>query len=604
MMTDRAPMREISDSMATASTSAGLLGSGTSRIGNFGRPRATRDSCAFSHPLIPYTNPQVITTSLARPAPIQSAATSTRSEPTPSPIHGESGMPRTSAVTTAFFASLPPRTNARPTAGNQIGPARTKSAPPSAASPTHQNVPRHFRGSRGIRLDAILSRRDRQALQTAGWQTNRRRLGCSGASGAISGTDLSVAGIRWPAKTASLCYNLEVILGRYNLAILLFCFASLQVGRSQGNIASYNAGSEPPCNQAKRGSMIVVLGAAGNPDALEVCLRDGAGRYNWAPASMQNRNTFAHSRTIGGCPIFPDNNVWNSTVDKLPISPESAGIVKTYAASRLGIVPEFPINLADSKAPAGPVQFDASGESDQGRYPIAGNMKMEGSSRESPVSGAPYKSDSHLLVIQTEQCKLYEIFALQNGAPPFHGAAGAIYDLMANNLRPNGWTSADAAGLPIWPGVLTYAELYGGGEIRHMIRFTLEHSRNSYVWPARHFASRNGDVALPPMGSRWRVKASLDEGVCHQGENNGKPYPPEMKRLIHALKRYGMILADNGTGIRMTTDVDPRWAEPRTGFNAEYILQGWTHCLTGRDFEVVDASLLMVNWDSAETVGQ
>jgi hypothetical protein len=397
---------------------------------------------------------------------------------------------------------------------------------------------------------------------------------------------------------------MKVIFGRVGLAVLLFWLAVPQTGRGPGAATSYPQGGQPPCDQSRRGSMIVVLGAAGYPDSLEVCLRDGAGRFVWSPASTLNRNTFARTRMAGGCPVFPDNNVWNSTVDKLPVSPESAPIIHTYAASRLGTVPEFTLNLADSKTPAGPVQFDASSESDQGRYPIAGSMKMQGTERESPVSGGPYKnSDAHLLVLQTDQCKLYEIFALGTAAPPYRGGSGAIYDLMANNLRPNGWTSADAAGLPIWPGVLTYAELYGGGEIRHMIRFTVEHTRNSFVWPARHYASRSDSAAFPPMGSRWRLLAATDEGVCREGENSGKSYPPEMRRLVHALKHYGIILADNGIAIRIATDTDARWGNPGSSSSPEYVLNGWTHCLTGRDFEVVDSSLLMVNSDSAE-IGQ
>jgi hypothetical protein len=348
--------------------------------------------------------------------------------------------------------------------------------------------------------------------------------------------------------------------------------------------------------------MVVALGGAGHPDVLEVCLRDGAGRFNWVAASLQNRNTFARSRKIGGCPVFPDNNVWNSTVDKLPVSEESAGITGTYAASRLGTVPEFWINLADSKTPAYAVQF-AARESDSGKYPITGSMRMEGSSRNSAVSGGPYpNSDAHLLVLQPEQCKLYEIFSLGSAAPPYKAGSGAIYDLLANNLRPDGWTSADAAGLPIWPGILTYAELYGEGEIRHMVRFSVNNSRNSYVWPARHYASRKGDVTLPPMGSRWRLKASVDEAVCRANDNAGKPYPPEMHRLIRALKGYGMILADNGIAIRISTDADSRWGNPESTSSPEYVLNGWTHCLTGHDFEVVDSSLLTVSPDSAAVV--
>jgi len=397
---------------------------------------------------------------------------------------------------------------------------------------------------------------------------------------------------------------MKVIVGRASTAVLLFWLATPQSGHGPGGVATYNAGSEPACDQSRRGSMIVVLGGTGYPDQLEVCLRDGAGKFLWASASQLNRNSFAHTRTVGGCPVFPDNNVWNSTVDKLPVSPESAAIMRTYAASRLGTVSEFTLNLANSKTPAGPIQFEASPESDQGRYPVTGSMKMQGPKRENPVSGAPYKgSDSHLLVLETDTCKLYEIFDLKSGAPPYRAGSGAIYDLTANNLRPSGWTSADAAGLPIWPGVLTYGELYGGGDIRHVIRFTVEHTRASFVWPARHFASRSGDAALPPMGSRWRLRAAADENVCHAGDNNGKPYPPEMHRLIHALKHYGMMLADNGLGIRIATDTDGRWGDPNSPSSPEWVLNGWTHCLTGNDFEVVDASLLMVNADSAE-IGQ
>lgn len=397
---------------------------------------------------------------------------------------------------------------------------------------------------------------------------------------------------------------MKVILGLSTVALLLFWLAAPQAVHGPGGIPTYNAGSQPACDQSRRGSTILVLGGAGYPDSLEVCLRDGAGRFSWSNSDNLNRNTFVHSRKIGGCPIFPDNNVWNSTVDKLPVSVESGPIIQTYIADRLGTVPEFPINLADSKTPAGPVRFDASPESDQGNYPIAGNFKMEGAARESPISGGPYHdTDAHLLVIDTTDCKLYELFAVQNATAPYHAGSGAIFDLMSNNLRPNGWTSSDAAGLPIWPGVLTYNELYGEGEIRHMVRFTVQHTRNSFVWPARHYASRSGDAALPPMGSRWRLKASTDEGVCHAGENNGKSYPPEMQRLIRALKHYGMILADNGIAIRISTDTDTRWGNPASPTSQEWILNGWTHCMTGRDFEVVDSSMLMVNSDSAETIG-
>jgi len=387
------------------------------------------------------------------------------------------------------------------------------------------------------------------------------------------------------------------------LAIALFWLAAAPQASGPGGISSYPEGNEPACDQSRRGSMIVALGAAGHGDVLEVCLRDGMGRYAWVSASGKNRYSFAQTRRVGPCPIFPDNNVWNSTVDKLAVSPESAGIIRTYAANRLGIVPEFTLNMADSKTPSYALQFDSE-ESDRGMYPITGNMFMEGPVRRSLVSGGPYKdSDAHLLVLQTDQCKLYEIFGLTTAEPPHRGSSGAMFDLMANDLRPEGWTSTDAAGLPVWPGVMTYSELYDeGGEIRHMVRFTVNVTRNSFVWPARHYASRKGEVTLPPMGSRWRVKASVDDAVCREGENTGKPYPPEMLRLLRALKRYGMILSDNGIAIRISTDTDPRWGDPNSETSQEWRFNGWTHCLTGRDFEVVDSLALMVNANSAEAV--
>ena len=401
-------------------------------------------------------------------------------------------------------------------------------------------------------------------------------------------------------------YLYEILIGMAPrssfLGMVLFWLAAAQSSSGPGSPSTFPAGSEPPCDQSRRGSVILALGAAGHADVLEVCLRDGIGRFAWVSAGYENRNSFVHTRKVAGCPMFPDNNIWNSTVDTLPVSEESAGIIGTYASNRVGIVPEYTLNLADSKTPAYNVQF-ASSESDGGKYPIAANMVMEGTSRQATVSRGPYKdTDAHLMVLQKDECKLYEIFALGSAAPPYTAGSGAIYDLTANNIRPDGWTSADAAGLSIWPGVLTYAELFGEGEIRHMVRFTVNATRSSYVWPARHYASRKGEATLPPMGSRWRLRAPVDEGVCRQGDNAGKSYPPEMRRLIRALKRYGMIVADNGSAISISSDTDSHWGDPRSSSSPEYVFNGWTHCLTGRDFEVVDATPLMAGRDSAEAV--
>jgi hypothetical protein len=368
-----------------------------------------------------------------------------------------------------------------------------------------------------------------------------------------------------------------------------------------GGVATHRSGSEPACEASRRGTMIVTTGEAGKPDLLKVCLRDGSGRFSWVNASQQNPNSFIGVRTFGGCPMFPDNNVWNTRIDDLPVAASSAAIIGSYASIKLGTIPDFTLNLADAKTPTFTVSFSGASESDGGKYPITPDMQVEGFSGSKgsfPVSKGPYKGDSHVLVLRTDECKLYEIFALKTVGPPYRAGSGAIFDLTSNALRPDGWTSSDAAGLPIWPGILTYAELYGEGEIRHMVRFTVDRTRNTYVWPATHYASRSNDPALPPMGSRWRLKRSFDEAVCRENEHSGKPFPPEMRRLIRALKQYGMILADNGLAIKISTDADHRWGDPYDQTSPTWLINGWSHCMTGQDFEVVDSQAMMVSANS------
>jgi hypothetical protein len=367
-----------------------------------------------------------------------------------------------------------------------------------------------------------------------------------------------------------------------------------------GSIPSYPAGSEPACNAATRASVIISLGDTGQPDLLKACVRDGLNRFLWAPAGQQNANSFTNVRSAGGCPIFPDNNVWNSRADKLPRDASSAAIIETYATNRVGIDSSHSINFADASTPTFPVTF-SSPESDGGLYPIDVNMLVEGYgfNQSFPVSSGPYKTDAHLLVIRTDTCKLYEIFSLRSAGPPYTGGSGAIYDLTANDLRQDGWTSADAAGLPIWAGVLTYDELFGPDEINHMVRFTVDRTRNTYVWPARHYASRNSNAAFPPMGSRWRLKESFDETTCRNNEHTGQAFPPEIQKLIRALKKHGMILSDNGRAILITSNADQRWGDPASESSAIYSINGWTHCITGADFEVVNSSSIMIHPNSA-----
>jgi hypothetical protein len=358
----------------------------------------------------------------------------------------------------------------------------------------------------------------------------------------------------------------------------------------------------PACDASRRGVIAVELNEDGRPDGFKVCLRDGAGRFAWIAASQQNSATFIHSPKVGGCPVFPDNNVWNSHVDDLPLMPDSAGIIGTYGTAKLGLVPAFSLNIADGRTPVQTLKID-SGESDFQPFPLTPEMRVEGyDGRNSlTVAGGPYKTDAHVLVLRKDDCKLFEIYGLRSNAIPYHAESVAIFDLLRNDMRPDGWTSADAAGLPIWPGVLTYAELYGQGEIHHMLRFTVDKTRNSFVWPARHYASRSGEHVLPPMGSRWRLKRSFDERVCRENELSGQAFPPEMSRLLRALKHHGMILADNGLAVKISTDADARWGNPYAPDSATWKMNGWSHCVTGLDFEVVNAQPLIVNTNSAAT---
>jgi hypothetical protein len=391
------------------------------------------------------------------------------------------------------------------------------------------------------------------------------------------------------------------------IAFMLILVSISAYGQAPGScvcaatIASYPAGTEPSCNASTRASVIISLGDTGQPDLLKACVRDGAGRFQWTPAGQQNPNSFTNVRSAGGCPVFPDNNVWNSKADSLPRDADSAAIVGTYANARVGIDPTMAINFADATTPGFPVTFSSASNSDPGQYPIGSDMKVEGYgfNQSFTVAGGPYKSDAHLLVVRTDTCKLYEIFALGSTGAPYTAGSGAVYDLTTNDLRPDGWTSADGAGLPIWPGILTYDDVFGPAEIQHMVRFSVDRTRNTYVWPARHYASKNSSAALPPMGSRWRLKADFDEATCHAADHSGESYPPEFQKVIRALKNYGMILADNGKAILITAESDPRWGDPSSETSPLYMINGWTHCIMGSNFEVVDNSPIMTNLNSA-----
>jgi hypothetical protein len=260
--------------------------------------------------------------------------------------------------------------------------------------------------------------------------------------------------------------------------------------------------------------------------------------------------------TLGGCPVLPADNIWNTPVDTLPLDPNSAAYISTigpgdnvHADFGSGVWPpgsNSPIGIPFDIVPAGQplvqiTSFLYAGESDPGPYPIPPNAQIEG--------GPNGTGDRHVLVLRQGECKLYELYrAFPNGNGTWHADSGAVYDLNSNALRPDTWTSADAAGLPILPGLVRYEEV-AAGEINHAVRFTVPETRKAHIWPARHDASDLTGSQYPPMGQRFRLKASF----------NVSGYSHDAQVILVALKKYGMILADNGSAWYISGAPHPNW---------------------------------------------
>ncbi len=247
------------------------------------------------------------------------------------------------------------------------------------------------------------------------------------------------------------------------------------------------------------------------------------------------------------CRVFPKTNSWNKRVDSLPVAPNSDAIIRSIGIDT-GLHPDFgsglysggaigiPYDVVTKKTPRSRVTFDYADESDRGPYPIPRGVHVE--------SG----SDRHALLVDKDACRLYELYSLTRTASGWHAGSGAIWNLSSSKLRPAGWTSADAAGLPIFPGLARYDEV-ARGVIDHALRFTVERTRRAYVYPARHYASSLTDPDLPPMGLRVRLKASVDLSG----------FPKQARVVLTALKRYGMLVADNGSNWYISGAPDARW---------------------------------------------
>jgi hypothetical protein len=245
---------------------------------------------------------------------------------------------------------------------------------------------------------------------------------------------------------------------------------------------------------------------------------------------------------LAGCPVFPASNAWNRDVSRAPVHPRSDAYLRSigwghlhpdFASRRSGI----PISVVPRGQRRVPIRFTDYGDhSDPGPYPVPPHARVEGD------------SDRHVVVVQRGTCRLYELFGARRAGAGWSAASGATWSLRSNRLRPAGWTSADAAGLPILPG-LARADEARAGAIRHALRVTVPRSQRAYVAPARHFASSDRDPDLPPMGLRLRLKRSFDL----------RPFHGQALVILRALKRYGLIVADNGSGWFVTGAPDRRW---------------------------------------------
>jgi hypothetical protein len=291
---------------------------------------------------------------------------------------------------------------------------------------------------------------------------------------------------------------------------------------------------------------------------------------------------YGQAPVIGSCPVFPSSSIWNTPIDRLSVSANSSNYVNavgfgsplhpdfgTVFDGAPNGIPFITVSGTQTKYSA---MFTYSSESDPGPYAVPLTAPIEG--------GSQSNGDRHVIAIDTDNCILYEMWSSYPQAASWQAGSGAIFNLRSNSLRPAGWTSADAAGLPVFPGLVRYDEVLAGA-IHHALRFTVPQTQDTYVWPARHQASSLTGSQYPPMGTRFRLRASFD--ISHFSAAN--------QVILTALKIYGMIVADNGSPWYLSGAPDSRWSDDD--------LHNLTQ-LSGADFEVVDVSPFMVNANSGQ----
>jgi hypothetical protein len=256
---------------------------------------------------------------------------------------------------------------------------------------------------------------------------------------------------------------------------------------------------------------------------------------------------------VGGCRLFPANNYWNTDISHLPRNKHSRQWL-SHMSPKTRLHPDFGPSFGAQPVPYGipitvvgahhhrvKVKFHYAGESDHVRYPLGSDTRIEG--------GHHSNGDRHAIIVDKSRCRLYETFATRHRKSGWRAGSGAVWNLFSNKLRPNGWTSADAAGLPILPGLLRYREVEVVGKVSHAIRFTTDVTAGRHIWPARHDAGSVSSRAYPPMGARFRLRSGFSL----------KGYRHDTVVVLRAMKRYGLVLADNGSPWFFQGSADRRW---------------------------------------------
>jgi hypothetical protein len=356
-----------------------------------------------------------------------------------------------------------------------------------------------------------------------------------------------------------------------------------------------------------------VDGQAGGSPAVAGASADGAGKGGAAGQELAGQGGAAgHGAKTGParrggarvagtvvpgapkCPMFPASNVWNTDISKLPVNPRSAAWLKSMDSAKTFLHPDFgpsggfpygiPFNVVTNSHPLVKIHFQFASESDKGPYPFGPGTLIEG--------GKSAGGDRHAIMVNKVTCTLYELWEARYSKSRSTAGSGAIWHLRSNALRPSGWTSADAAGLPILPGLLNFSEVQAaartGKPIEHAIRFTADRSQSRFIWPAKHEAGDGGSSNLPPMGARFRLKAGFNVGgFCPNSAADCR----DAKAVLVEMQHYGLILADNGSNWFFQGSTFPRWPDA---------LISLLKRIPAKDFQAVNESCLMVRANSGE----